>query len=102
MKGSRTSRMPMPKSALPEIPTISQVVLFRDPRNSDELGRAIWAAFQEIDKFYNIGKIRATFTRTFLSERIPDEVSNDSRAPLPQRFQTQRGERQRGDVRLRH
>jgi predicted Zn-dependent protease len=54
--------------------SINQVLLFRDPTNSKELGEALWAAAREVENFYNFGEQRAVFRRSYLSENTPDNI----------------------------
>jgi hypothetical protein len=54
--------------------TINQVLLLRDPRYSEELGEALWAAFREVENFYNDGEQRAVFRRYYFSETIPESI----------------------------
>lgn len=55
--------------------TINQVLLLKDPAYSTELGEALWAAFREVENFYNEGEKRADFRRFYMSEAIPDSIS---------------------------
>ena len=55
--------------------TFNQVLMFKDPDKSSELGQALWSALKEVKAFYNHGTTRADFLRTFLSEFIPDCVN---------------------------
>lgn len=53
--------------------SIDLVLLLRDPKAQDELGPALWAAFHEVESFYNSDMQRATFRRFFLSEGTPSQ-----------------------------
>lgn len=55
---------------------LSQVALFRDRTKSHELGRAVWAALQEIEQFYNLGAQRIACTRTYVSDHVPDGLAD--------------------------
>jgi hypothetical protein len=59
------------------ITTINQVLLFRDPVSSAELGGALWAATKEVENFYNLGEQRAIFRRSYMSEVVPDNLQGD-------------------------
>ena len=54
--------------------SISQVLLFRNPEVSHELGQALWAALVEIEAFYNLDQQRAAFSRTYFSESAPQPL----------------------------
>jgi hypothetical protein len=51
-----------------------QVLLFRNTRQSDELGPSLWAALQEVEQFYNRALPPRTYHRFYLAESVPDEV----------------------------
>ncbi|MEJ0037753.1 MAG: hypothetical protein WDO68_17045 [Gammaproteobacteria bacterium] len=54
-----------------ELPVIWQVLYLREEDTSREMGAALWAALIEVERFYNLGKARATFRRYFLSSVVP-------------------------------
>jgi hypothetical protein len=56
------------------IPSINQVLLFRDPTYSNELGEALWTATKEVENFYNLGEQRAVFRRSYLSDVLPKNI----------------------------
>lgn len=51
---------------------VDQVLLFLNPGVSEELGRALWAAMEEVEAFYNFDDQRVVFRRIYLSEHVPD------------------------------
>jgi hypothetical protein len=50
--------------------TIIQLLLFRDQKLSRELGPALWAAFHEVEAFYNAGEQRAIFLRAYFAPKV--------------------------------
>lgn len=56
---------------MPEPATILQILLLKDEAESRELDRALWAAFQEIEAFYNRDQLRARFKRFYMSKTSP-------------------------------
>jgi len=58
-----------------------------------ELGEALWAAFKEVEKFYNYGEKRAIFRRYYISEIIPESMQGffaESSDPLVEETNTER------------
>lgn len=55
------------------VSSIDLVLFLRNPGAQDELGPALWAAFREVESFYNSDTQRAAFRRFFLSEQEPSE-----------------------------
>jgi predicted Zn-dependent protease len=51
---------------------VDQVLMFLNPKVSEELGPALWAALQEVEAFYNFAEQRAVFRRIYLSEVVPE------------------------------
>jgi len=51
--------------------TILQILLLKDEVNSRDLDRAMWAAFQEVEAFYNRDQQRARFQRFYMSKASP-------------------------------
>lgn len=43
--------------------SVDLVLLLRNPRVQEELGEALWAAFREVEDFYNSDVQRAEFHR---------------------------------------
>src|SRR5262249_16685867 len=56
---------------MPEQATILQILLLKDENDSRELDRALWAAFQEVEAFYNRDQPRARFKRVYMSKTSP-------------------------------
>ncbi len=52
--------------------TFDLVLLMRYPDERRELTRALWAAFHEVEAFFNHDEERAVFRRYYLSEHPPD------------------------------
>jgi hypothetical protein len=72
------------------VSSIDLVLLLRNPSAQDELGPALWAAFREVESFYNSDMRRAAFRRFFLSEQTPSEqvlellrAGQDAATPQP-------------------
>lgn len=55
------------------------VLLFRDGDASLELGPPLWAAFQEVEQFYQVLWPKQAFRRVYLASRVPDAI----RAAVP-------------------
>lgn len=53
---------------------INLVLLLREPEVSRDLGRALWAAFCEVESFYGLDEPRAEFRNFYLSERPPADL----------------------------
>lgn len=50
---------------------IDLVLLMTEDKTSMELGPALWAAFKEVEQFYNFGRNRANFRFLRLSDSVP-------------------------------
>jgi hypothetical protein len=58
---------------------VVQVLLLRDQRMSKDLGPTLWAAFQEVEKLYNLERQRVSFKRYYVSTSIPTKVPKEER-----------------------
>ncbi len=56
---------------------VEQVLLLQDASVSEELGAALWAAFKEVESFYNLDRKRARFRRTYMSEVVPHDLKKE-------------------------
>lgn len=54
--------------------SIVQVLLFKDAEKSVELGPPLWAAFKELEEFYNRAMPPRSYHRFYLAERVPVAV----------------------------
>ena len=56
--------------------TFNQVLMFKEPETSLEMGEALWSAVKEVEAFYNGRGKQAEFLFTYLSEDVPEAVSS--------------------------
>jgi hypothetical protein len=61
---------------------INLVLLLRDAKLSRDLGRALWAAFREVEVFFNHGEDRAQFKRFYLAQSVPDNLARGAEGGL--------------------
>lgn len=66
--------------------SIVQLLMLRDERSSQELGAVLWAAFKEVEAFYNADRPRAVFRRANGSPYVPDSIRQEDSSGLSQRF----------------
>jgi len=57
--------------------SIVQILVLRNEGLARELSAAVWAAFKEVEAFYNADEPRAVFRRVNLSVNVPDAIQTE-------------------------
>ena len=66
--------------------SVLALLMLGDGRSGHELGEVLWAAFKEVEAFYNADRLRAKLRRVSMSPYVADSIRQESVSDPSQRL----------------